>query len=178
MGDGVLSNNVVILLIAVGSAALVVSIYHVIAICLCNHGTQNPPPPMGASSSVVHLIPTHTYRKKKVDHLVQGQPQPNGGEENGRETCAICLGDFEEGQELRTMPECMHSFHVACIDRWLSWHSSCPICRSSATPSLEICRFRISRQEVVSRGGHSGCRSAVLPLNNVVRGETCGESLL
>ncbi|XP_029127697.1 probable E3 ubiquitin-protein ligase ATL45 [Cajanus cajan] len=77
------------------------------------------------------MIPTHTYRKQKVDDGEAGD-----GDDGG--TCAVCLGDFEEGEELRTLPECMHCFHVACIDTWLSNNSSCPICRSSATPSVEV----------------------------------------
>ncbi|KAL2348803.1 hypothetical protein Fmac_002803 [Flemingia macrophylla] len=134
-----LSNNVVILLIAMGSAAFVVSMYHVIAICWCNQRTthQNPPPrqapPTVATSSAAHLIPTHTYRRKQVDRAVSGDDE---GDDGGM--CSVCLGDFEEGEELRTLPECMHCFHGTCIDKWLSNNSSCPICRSSATPSVEV----------------------------------------
>ena len=45
-------------------------------------------------------------------------------------TCVVCLGEFEEGDELRTLPHCMHSFHVPCIDTWLLSHMNCPMCRS------------------------------------------------
>lgn len=147
-GDNPLSDNVVVLLIAMGSAAFVVSMYHVIAICLChqrNTTDQNRPeqqqqhqPPatpsldQSTSSSVAHLIPTHKYHKRKDDVDVHGG---GGGGDLGGGTCAVCLGDFEEGEELRTMPECLHSFHVPCIDMWLHSHSSCPICRASAAPS-------------------------------------------
>jgi len=43
--------------------------------------------------------------------------------------CAICLGDFAAGDEIRVLPQCGHGFHVSCIDRWLGSHSSCPSCR-------------------------------------------------
>lgn len=43
--------------------------------------------------------------------------------------CAICLGDFTPGDEIRVLPQCGHGFHVSCIDRWLGSHSSCPSCR-------------------------------------------------
>lgn len=45
--------------------------------------------------------------------------------------CAICLGEFEEGQKVRMLPICSHGFHVGCIDAWLLSHSSCPNCRHS-----------------------------------------------
>jgi E3 ubiquitin-protein ligase ATL10/75/76/77/78 len=45
--------------------------------------------------------------------------------------CAICLGEFVDGEKVRLLPRCHHGFHVECIDVWLAAHSSCPICRSS-----------------------------------------------
>ncbi|KAI9108640.1 hypothetical protein K1719_020287 [Acacia pycnantha] len=43
--------------------------------------------------------------------------------------CAICLSEFKNGHRLRILPKCNHGFHVRCIDKWLSSHSSCPKCR-------------------------------------------------
>ncbi|PIM99632.1 Anaphase-promoting complex (APC), subunit 11 [Handroanthus impetiginosus] len=43
--------------------------------------------------------------------------------------CAICLGEFVEGEDVRILPRCNHAFHVKCVDRWLVLHSSCPTCR-------------------------------------------------
>ncbi|PRQ47180.1 putative transcription factor C2H2 family [Rosa chinensis] len=51
-------------------------------------------------------------------------PPPKMGSE-----CAICLGEFAEGDEIRVLPHCGHVFHVGCIDTWLGSHSSCPSCR-------------------------------------------------
>jgi hypothetical protein len=45
--------------------------------------------------------------------------------------CAICLGEFVDGEKVRLLPRCRHCFHVQCIDSWLAEHSSCPICCSS-----------------------------------------------
>ncbi|MCL7044914.1 hypothetical protein MKW94_016394 [Papaver nudicaule] len=45
------------------------------------------------------------------------------------EDCAICLSEFEIGDEIRVLPQCNHGFHVTCIDTWLGSHSSCPSCR-------------------------------------------------
>src|ERR1044072_249826 len=43
--------------------------------------------------------------------------------------CVICISEFTEGEKVRILPKCNHGFHVCCIDKWLSSHSSCPKCR-------------------------------------------------
>jgi len=41
--------------------------------------------------------------------------------------CMICLGDYEKGNAVRTLP-CGHFFHGDCIKKWLSQSSvNCPI---------------------------------------------------
>lgn len=47
-----------------------------------------------------------------------------------RAECAICLGELEEGESVRLLPNCRHAFHVACVDRWFAGHTNCPVCRS------------------------------------------------
>lgn len=119
------------ILIAMASAGFVVTVYHLIVFCCQNpaeqarrHG-QLPQTRSTEAGGLSYQIPSHKYEKKK------------NGVQNGEEdeTCAVCLGDFEEGEELRTMPSCMHSFHVPCIDMWLLSHSNCPVCRADTTPS-------------------------------------------
>ncbi|CAN7026782.1 RING-H2 finger protein ATL79 [Brassica rapa] len=45
--------------------------------------------------------------------------------------CAICLSEFEPGESIHVLEKCHHGFHVKCIHKWLSSHSSCPTCRTS-----------------------------------------------
>ncbi|KAI6676359.1 hypothetical protein NL676_037155 [Syzygium grande] len=131
-----------VLLIGVVSAALVVTIYHCISVGWCRRHSGNNRPqrlrvlvteafemPSNIENSAIHLVPTHKYQKG--DEMV--------GEDG---MCAICLSEYKEGEELRILPECMHSFHVPCIDMWLYSHSSCPMCRSDATPSPQIIPMR------------------------------------
>lgn len=50
-------------------------------------------------------------------------------------SCSICLADYRDGELLRLLPDCLHSFHVQCIDAWLRLHASCPMCRTSPLPT-------------------------------------------
>ncbi|CDP06625.1 unnamed protein product [Coffea canephora] len=45
--------------------------------------------------------------------------------------CPVCLAGFAEGDYVRRLDDCKHSFHLTCIDKWLSSHSNCPVCRAS-----------------------------------------------
>jgi len=45
--------------------------------------------------------------------------------------CPICLAEFMEGEKVRVLPECCHTFHADCIDAWLLSNASCPSCRHS-----------------------------------------------
>ncbi|MED6206250.1 hypothetical protein PIB30_024839 [Stylosanthes scabra] len=135
-GGGLFNGNVSSVLAGMGSAVVVLLIYRCMSMFLCIR--NNNPDEMNATSSeqvevaesssslnnwVSHMIPSHKYEKK------------NDKDDDDDCICAVCLGEFEEGEELRSMPECMHSFHVPCIDMWLRSHSSCPLCRAHATPS-------------------------------------------
>ncbi len=49
---------------------------------------------------------------------------------NDAECCPICLVDFTDGSEVRTLP-CGHDFDRECIDSWLLDHTTCPTCREN-----------------------------------------------
>ncbi|MCD7473224.1 hypothetical protein HAX54_014935 [Datura stramonium] len=44
--------------------------------------------------------------------------------------CAVCLNEFEDGEFLRLLPNCCHVFHPECIDAWLAFRTTCPVCRA------------------------------------------------
>jgi hypothetical protein len=45
-------------------------------------------------------------------------------EEDDDRRCSICLERFSGGQLMRTLP-CSHTFHMSCIDAWLTISSRC-----------------------------------------------------
>lgn len=49
--------------------------------------------------------------------------------------CSVCLGDYQAEDRLQQIPACAHTFHIDCIDSWLSTHSTCPLCRLSLLSS-------------------------------------------
>ncbi|KAK7399411.1 hypothetical protein VNO78_10593 [Psophocarpus tetragonolobus] len=58
--------------------------------------------------------------------------------------CVICLSEFANGDKVRILPKCNHGFHVRCIDKWLSSHSSCPKCRQCL---IETCKKIVGSQQ-------------------------------
>lgn len=52
------------------------------------------------------------------------------------DVCVICLEHFVQGDRLRVLP-CNHSFHVGCIDRWLSGSHSYEACYTSGCPTCK-----------------------------------------
>lgn len=58
----------------------------------------------------------------------------------GKETCPICIIDFEDGDDLRVLPcEGHHRFHKDCVDPWLlELSTSCPICREGEALHMRL----------------------------------------
>ncbi|KAI3458704.1 hypothetical protein Pfo_015367 [Paulownia fortunei] len=115
--------KLIICLIVAASAAVVVTVYHCFTAGHMRLRRQSPPLEMqqqvlSIDNSVAELLPAHKFQKGVGLIGVDD------------ETCAICLCEFEDGEELRTLPECVHSFHMPCIDMWLYSHSNCPMCRT------------------------------------------------
>ena len=43
--------------------------------------------------------------------------------------CPVCRIDFVRGDVVQPL-HCDHKFHIACIQRWLAGHLTCPMCRT------------------------------------------------
>ncbi|KAH3759035.1 E3 ubiquitin-protein ligase RNF38/44 [Pelomyxa schiedti] len=74
-----------------------------------------PAVPRGATAEVIDTLPIHKFESSVTEN----------------DKCGICLEDYEKGTLLRILPNCHHSFHKTCIDKWLSINKVCPVCRES-----------------------------------------------
>jgi len=93
-----------------------------------------PRRPVGARPEVVAALPTKRYHKASPNDAPasgdgDAENQIIEPEDGLHDMCAICLGDYDEGVELRVLP-CAHFFHPQCIDQWLSQHNACPMCKA------------------------------------------------
>ncbi|CAK9856454.1 unnamed protein product, partial [Sphagnum jensenii] len=79
------------------------------------------PNAMGLEEALIGRIPTCTFGAEQLS-LMNTQGCTNMG-------CSVCLSEYQEGDTLRILPKCNHSFHLLCIDTWLHSHSTCPLCR-------------------------------------------------
>lgn len=148
------TNNLTMLyygMVVVGTAAIVLVIYNLVIMKWCGDSQRNQPPPPPAEAeeededeeggsnssrsfdnSRANLISSFKYKKGV------------GGGEDEYE-CAVCLSVLEEGEEIRQLPRCMHSFHKSCIDMWLHSHLDCPMCRSPVDPPLPVLTQALDR---------------------------------
>ncbi|KAF9564974.1 hypothetical protein EC968_004376 [Mortierella alpina] len=75
--------------------------------------------------------PKRCCGEQSVEEIEKELPFANA---NAQTMCAICLGEYEVGDQVRTLP-CYHQYHLACIDPWLLTVASfCPICKRDLWP--------------------------------------------
>ncbi|KAJ8751079.1 hypothetical protein K2173_016260 [Erythroxylum novogranatense] len=82
--------------------------------------TRHEPVKKGLDPSILRCIPLVVFQSNDC---------------KDRLDCAVCLSEVLPGEEARFLPKCNHGFHIDCIDMWLQFHSTCPLCRNSLAPS-------------------------------------------
>ncbi|KAK4767988.1 hypothetical protein SAY87_003129 [Trapa incisa] len=98
------------------------------------------------NKKILRSLPTLTYAPESATKFSE---------------CAICLAEFSSGEEIRVLPQCGHAFHVACIDKWLESHSSCPSCRRilASSARCEKCgNFRASSSSTSTSAAEAEAR--------------------
>jgi len=104
---------------ALMTAGHIIQLFAVVVSCLAffgfNIGFFKNNGPKAAPKHVIEKLDLVTYKRD----LFRDDPSA---------CCAICLGDFEDGDELRRLP-CQHQqFHRSCVDHWLAKAGRCPLC--------------------------------------------------
>lgn len=100
--------------------------------------------------SILKSLPTFTYSSTSATHR---RPLHD---------CAVCLSEFADGDECRTLPNCNHSFHSRCIDPWFASHSNCPLCRTPVQPETVSSHTEQCSVSVSEAG--EGCSSFPEPI--------------
>ncbi|CAG8610868.1 1965_t:CDS:2 [Funneliformis mosseae] len=90
-----------------------------------------------ATNQITPTTPTH-QTNTDITTIPANQTSPtvtSASTDDDTDTCAICLEDFENGEEIRELP-CKHWYHIECIDPWLTTKSSsCPLCKKDCRPN-------------------------------------------
>ncbi|XP_050209320.1 RING-H2 finger protein ATL33-like [Mercurialis annua] len=74
--------------------------------------------------------------------------------------CPVCLSGFGDGEDIKQLSGCKHSFHASCIDLWLNSHSNCPVCRASVPSGKRPGNVSSSRSRDQNSDFHQGLPDA------------------
>ncbi|KAJ1290589.1 hypothetical protein BS78_02G255800 [Paspalum vaginatum] len=93
--------------------------------CLCaGPGTGHSQRPDEGTKRALEEIPVVVVRVRERER--------DDEEAAAAAECAVCLGEYAGGEEVRVLPACRHAFHRECVDRWLLARAppTCPVCRA------------------------------------------------
>ncbi|KAI4983462.1 hypothetical protein ZWY2020_023954 [Hordeum vulgare] len=120
--------NMVVILASLLCALVCLAGLALVARCTCRRSSPFASNSISITTTTLRIPPSRGLKKKAIDALPVTAVKQGHQEE---EQCAICLADLAAGEELRVLPWCGHSFHVACVDAWLRAHATCPSCRAT-----------------------------------------------
>ena len=65
---------------------------------------------------------------------------------NDQDKCIICSDSYKYGQFKRILPNCNHTYHKKCIDKWfkLTDNKFCPLCKESYDNIYKNCEKSFS----------------------------------
>lgn len=90
----------------------------------------------GLTNDTLSQLPSYKYKpshKSSSSSSAMDTSDEKGSSDNNN--CAICLSEFEEGDDVRQLP-CFHRFHTGEIDTWLTKNEKCPVCNTPVTEGL------------------------------------------
>ncbi|KAF7063197.1 hypothetical protein CFC21_069718 [Triticum aestivum] len=91
----------------------------------------------GMDDTVLAAYTTTVYssvaKRRGEDQMAVAEASADGDQppDDTQTTCAVCLAEYADADELRRLPGCKHVFHRLCVDEWLRRRPSCPLCRTS-----------------------------------------------
>ncbi|XP_044433425.1 RING-H2 finger protein ATL74-like [Triticum aestivum] len=119
--------NVVIILAALFFALLFAIGLNSLARCALRYVGRGAAVAVGQAGATERVACSGSGIKRRVLRSLPVEVYGSG--EDIDDVCAICLGEFVDGEKVRVLPQCGHGFHVRCVDAWLVSHSACPTCR-------------------------------------------------
>uniref|UniRef100_A0A453LCM7 RING-type domain-containing protein n=1 Tax=Aegilops tauschii subsp. strangulata TaxID=200361 RepID=A0A453LCM7_AEGTS len=125
--DSAFETNVVIILAALFFALLFAIGLHSLARCALRYVGRRAAAAAGEGRASARVACSSSGIKRRVLRSLPVEVYGSG--EDIDDVCAICLGEFVDGEKVRVLPLCGHGFHVRCVDAWLVSHGSCPTCR-------------------------------------------------
>ncbi|KAG4946553.1 hypothetical protein AAZX31_15G165600 [Glycine max] len=153
-------------LVVVGTAAIVLAIYNLVLLRRSHTRHALPSQSTGQNRDIVrvpemrtrsfedsqqrNLLSSFKYKKEVV---AKEEEQEEEEQDDDEFECSVCLSVYEEGEEVRKLPQCKHYFHVLCIDMWLYSHLDCPICRTPVDVVGPLCPLENSPDGMMESGG-------------------------
>ncbi|XP_075498856.1 uncharacterized protein LOC142537184 [Primulina tabacum] len=119
-------------MVGIVATSVAIIVYHLFLVKYCLRWRRQEP-----VDTVARAVPVVSagVEKKVLDSIpVLAFSSVKGGDlylRLDKEECVVCLGELEDEDLVRLLPNCKHAFHVRCVDQWFLAHTSCPLCRSS-----------------------------------------------